>query len=57
MTFMIYILSIKFYESITSATIEGKLLFNDGSGFVDFMTGSEFIQGFSAGAILDRVLS
>ena len=50
-----FITGIEIYESITSATIEGKLLFNDGSGFMGAMTGSELFKVQITGTILDRV--
>ena len=50
-----FITGIEIYESITSSTIEAKLLFNDGSGFIGAMTGSEQFRIMIRGTILDRV--
>ena len=50
-----FITGIEIYESITSSTIEAKLLFNDGSGFIGAMTGSEQFRIIIRGTILDRV--
>ena len=50
-----FIMGIELYESITSSTIEAKLLFNDGSGFIGAMTGSELFRIIIRGTILDRV--
>jgi len=50
-----FITGIEIYESITSSTIEVKLLFNDGSGFIGAMTGSELFRIIIRGTILDRV--
>ena len=50
-----FITGIEIYESITSSTIEVKLLFNDGSGFVGAMTGSEMFRIVISGTIMDRV--
>ena len=50
-----FIAGIEIYESITSSTIEAKLLFNDGSGFIGAMTGSEEFRIVIKGTILDRV--
>ena len=50
-----FITGIEIYESITSSTIEAKLLFNDGSGFIGAMTGSEQFRISIRGTILDRV--
>ena len=50
-----FIAGIEIYESITSSTIEVKLLFNDGSGFIGAMTGSEQFRIVIKGTILDRV--
>ena len=50
-----FITGIEIYESITSSTIEAKLLFNDGSGFIGAMTGSEQFRIVIKGTILDRV--
>ena len=50
-----FIAGIEIYESITSSTIEAKLLFNDGSGFIGAMTGSEVFRIVINGTILDRV--
>ena len=50
-----FIAGIEIYESITSSTIEAKLLFNDGSGFIGSMTGSEQFRIVIQGTILDRV--
>jgi len=49
-----FITGIEIYESITSATIEVKLLFNDGSGFIGAMTGSELFKIQIKGTVLDR---
>ena len=49
-----FITGIEIYESITSSTIEAKLLFNDGSGFIGAMTGSELFRIQIQGTILDR---
>jgi hypothetical protein len=49
-----FIVGIEIYESITSSTIEAKLLFNDGSGFMGAMTGSELFRVQIRGTILDR---
>ena len=49
-----FVTGIEIFESITSATIEGKLLFNDGSGFMGTMTGSELFKIQIIGTILDR---
>lgn len=50
-----FITGIEIFESITSSTIEAKLLFNDGSGFIGAMTGSELFRIIISGTILDRV--
>ncbi len=50
-----FITGIEIYESITSSTIEAKILFNDGSGFIGAMTGSEQFRIVIKGTILDRV--
>ena len=50
-----FITGIEIYESITSSTIEAKLLFNDGSGFIGAMTGSEQFRIVIRGTIIDRV--
>ena len=50
-----FITGIEIYESITSSTIEVKLLFNDGSGFIGAMTGSEQFRIMIRGTIIDRV--
>ena len=50
-----FITGIEIYESITSSTIEAKILFNDGSGFIGAMTGSEQFRIIIRGTILDRV--
>ena len=50
-----FITGIEIYESITSSTIEVKLLFNDGSGFIGAMTGSEMFRIIISGTIMDRV--
>ena len=50
-----FITGIEIYESITSSTIEAKILFNDGSGFIGAMTGSELFRIIIKGTILDRV--
>ena len=50
-----FITGIEIYESITSSTIEVKLLFNDGSGFIGAMTGSEMFRIVISGTIMDRV--
>jgi hypothetical protein len=50
-----FITGIEIYESITSSTIEVKLLFNDSSGFIGAMTGSEQFRIIIRGTILDRV--
>jgi Fe-S-cluster formation regulator IscX/YfhJ len=50
-----FITGIEIYESITSSTIEVQLLFNDGSGFIGAMTGSEQFRIVIKGTILDRV--
>tara|TARA_B100000214_G_C23943476_1_gene616862 strand:+ start:268 stop:1647 length:1380 start_codon:yes stop_codon:yes gene_type:complete len=50
-----FITGIEIYESITSSTIEVQLLFNDGSGFIGAMTGSEQFRIVINGTILDRV--
>jgi len=50
-----FITGIEIYESITSSTIEVKLLFNDGSGFIGAMTGSEMFRIVINGTIMDRV--
>ena len=50
-----FITGIEIYESITSSTVEAKLLFNDGSGFIGAMTGSEQFRIIIRGTILDRV--
>tara|TARA_B100000965_G_scaffold373250_1_gene363534 strand:- start:219 stop:1598 length:1380 start_codon:yes stop_codon:yes gene_type:complete len=50
-----FITGIEIYESITSSTIEVQLLFNDGSGFIGAMTGSEQFRIVIRGTILDRV--
>ena len=50
-----FITGIEIYESITSSTIEAKFLFNDGSGFIGAMTGSEQFRVIIRGTILDRV--
>ena len=50
-----FITGIEIYESITSSTIEAKLLFNDSSGFIGAMTGSEQFRIIIRGTILDRV--
>ena len=50
-----FITGIEIFESITSSTIEVKLLFNDGSGFIGAMTGSELFRIIISGTILDRV--
>ena len=50
-----FITGIEIYESITSSTIEVQLLFNDGSGFIGAMTGSEQFRIVIQGTILDRV--
>ena len=50
-----FITGIEIYESITSSTIEAKLLFNDGSGFMGAMTGSELFKVQITGTVLDRV--
>ena len=50
-----FITGIEIYESITSSTIEAKLLFNDGSGFIGAMTGSEQFRIMIRGTIIDRV--
>jgi len=49
-----FVTGLEIYESITSATIEGKLLFNDGSGFMGAMTGSELFKIQITGSIIDR---
>ena len=49
-----FITGIEIYESITSSTIEVKLLFNDGSGFIGAMTGSELFRIQIKGTVLDR---
>ena len=49
-----FITGIEIYESITSSTIEAKLLVNDGSGFMGAMTGSEVFHIKIYGTILDR---
>ena len=50
-----FITGIEIYESITSSTIEVKLLFNDGSGFIGAMTGSEMFRIVISGTVMDRV--
>ena len=50
-----FVTGIEIYESITSSTIEAKLLFNDGSGFIGAMTGSEQFRIMIRGTIIDRV--
>ena len=50
-----FITGIEIYESITSSTIEAKILFNDGSGFIGAMTGSEQFRIVIRGTIIDRV--
>ena len=50
-----FITGIEIYESINSSTIEVQLLFNDGSGFIGAMTGSEMFRIIISGTILDRV--
>ena len=49
-----FVTGLEIYESITSATIEGKLVFNDGSGFMGAMTGSELFKIQVTGSIIDR---
>ena len=49
-----FITGIEIYETITSSTIEAKLLFNDGTGFIGAMTGSELFRINIRGTILDR---
>ena len=49
-----FITGIEIYESITSSTIEVKLLFNDGSGFIGALTGSELFRIQIRGTIMDR---
>jgi len=49
-----FIVGMEIYESITSSTIEAKLIFNDGSGFIGAMTGSELFRIQIKGTILDR---
>jgi len=50
-----FITGIEIFESVTSSTLEAKLLFNDGSGFIGVMTGSELFKITIRGTILDRV--
>ena len=49
-----FITGIEIYESITSSTIEVKLLFNDGSGFIGALTGSELFRIQIRGTVMDR---
>ena len=48
-----FITGIEIYESITSSTIEVKLLFNHGSGFIGDMTGSEMFRIIISGTIME----
>lgn len=49
-----YISGIEIYESITSATMEAKIILADSGGFLGLMTGSELFRIQLVGSIMDK---
>ena len=49
-----FIAGIEIYESITSATLEAKIILADSGGFLGLMTGSELFRIQVIGSIMDK---
>ena len=49
-----YISGIEIYESITSATMEAKIILADSGGFLGLMTGSELFRIQLVGIVMDK---